>query len=92
MTVIDTDPGFDTLTYVRTLKAAGVEGKQAEAHATRLRGCRLPARIARAGLATKADLRGLRAGIAAEIERAANRTLLAIMALNTILFAAMKFL
>lgn len=77
MTVIDTDPGFDTLAYVRTHKAAGVEGKQAEA---------------RAGLATKADIRELRAEIAAEIERAANRTLLAIMALNTILFAAMKFL
>ena len=85
MTVIDTDPGFDTLAYVRTLKAAGVEGKQAEAHAE-------AARIARAGLATKADLRGLGAEIAAEIGRAANRTLLAIMALNTILFAAMKFL
>ena len=85
MTVIDTDPGFGTLAYVRTLKAAGVEGKQAEAHAE-------AARIARAGLATKADLRELRAGIAAEIERAANRTLLAIMALNAILFAAMKFL
>ena len=77
MTVIDTDPGFDMLACVRTLKAAGVEGKQAEAHA---------------GLATKADIRELRARIAAEIERAANRTLLAIMALNTILFAAMKFL
>ena len=85
MTVIDTDPGFDTLAYVRTLKAVGVEGKQAEAHAE-------AARIARAGLATKADIRGLGAGIAAEIGHAANRTLLAIMALNTILFATMKFL
>ncbi len=45
MAIVDTDPEFDTLAYARTLKAAGVEEKQAEA-----------ARAIRAGLATKADL------------------------------------
>ena len=44
MAVADTDPEFDTLASARTLKAAGVEEKQAEARAIR------------AGLATKADL------------------------------------
>ena len=45
MAIVDTDPEFDTLAYARTLKAAGVEEKQAEA-----------ARAIRAGPATKADL------------------------------------
>ena len=45
MAVAGTDPEFDTLAYARTLKAAGVEEKQAEA-----------ARAIRTGLATKADL------------------------------------
>ena len=49
MDVTDTDPEFDTLAYARTLKEAGVEEKQAEAHAK-------AARTARSGLATKADL------------------------------------
>ena len=49
MAVVDTDPEFDTLAYARTLKEAGVEEKQAEAHAE-------AARTIRAGLATKADL------------------------------------
>ena len=49
MASIDTDPGFDTLAYAQRLKAAGVEDKQAEAHAT-------AARDSQAGLATKADL------------------------------------
>ena len=49
MASIDTDPGFDTLAYAQRLKAAGVEDKQAEAHAA-------AARDSQAGLATKADL------------------------------------
>ena len=49
MDVTDTDSEFDTLAYARTLKEAGVEEKQAEAHAK-------AARTVRSGLATKADL------------------------------------
>ncbi len=49
MAVTDADSEFDTLAYARTLKEAGVEEKQAEAHAE-------AARTIRAGLATKADL------------------------------------
>ena len=49
---MDTDPGFDTLAYAQRLKAAGVEDKQAEAHAA-------AARDSRAGLATKTDLEHL---------------------------------
>ena len=49
MDVTDTDSEFDTLAYAQTLKEAGVEEKQAEAHAE-------AARTARSGLATKADL------------------------------------
>ena len=45
----DTDADFDTLAYARRLREAGVEAKQAEAHAE-------AARTVRAGLATKADL------------------------------------
>ena len=56
MAIADTDSEFDTLAYARTLREGGVEERQAEAHATRLRGCRLAARTIRAGLATKADL------------------------------------
>ena len=85
MTVIDTAPGFDTLAWAGTLKAAGVEERQAEAHAE-------AARITRAGLATKADLCELKAELEAKIERSANRNLPAIMALDTVLFVAMKFL
>ena len=49
MTDPDTDADFDTLAYARRLREAGVEAKQAEAHAE-------AARTIRAGLATKADL------------------------------------
>ena len=52
MASIDTDSGFDTLAYAQRLKAAGVEDKQAEAHAA-------AARDSQAGLATKADLERL---------------------------------
>ena len=49
MTIVDPDTDFDTLACARKLREAGVEAKQAEAHAE-------IARTIRAGLATKADL------------------------------------
>ena len=58
MADIDMNPGFDTLAYTQTLKAAGVEGKQAEALAA-------AARDSQAGLATKAHLDALRAELRA---------------------------
>ena len=57
MAIVDTDTDFDTLAHVRTLREAGVEQKQAEAHAE-------AARALRAGLATKADLAVIEADIA----------------------------
>ena len=57
MAIVETDPAFDTLAHVRTLREAGVERKQAEAHAE-------AARALRAGLATKADLAVIEADIA----------------------------
>ena len=53
------NPGFDTLAYMQTLKAAGVEEKQAEALAA-------AARDSQAGLATKAHLDALRAELRAD--------------------------
>ena len=58
MAIVETDPAFDTLAHARTLREAGVEQKQAEAHAE-------AARALRAGLATKADLAVIEADIAA---------------------------
>lgn len=52
MAIAETDPDFDTLAYARLLREAGVEERQAEAHAA-------AARTVRAGLATKADLDSL---------------------------------
>ena len=49
MAIADTDPEFDALACARMLKEAGVEEKQAEAHAE-------AARTIRTGPATKADL------------------------------------
>ena len=54
MAAIDTEPGFDTLARAQRLKAAGVEDKQAEAHAA-------AARDSQAGRATKTDLDDLEA-------------------------------
>ena len=59
MADIDMNPGFDTLAYMQTLKAAGVEEKQAEALAA-------AARDSQAGLATKAHLDALRAELRAD--------------------------
>ena len=63
MAVTETDPGFDTLAYAQTLRKAGVEERQAEAHAA-------AARNSQAGLATKADLNALRAELRADLYRA----------------------
>ena len=57
MAIVDTDTDFDMLAHVRTLREAGVENKQAEAHAE-------AARALRASLATKADLAVIEADIA----------------------------
>lgn len=53
------NPGFDTLAWTQTLKATGVEEKQAEALAA-------AARDSQAGLATKAHLDALRAELRAD--------------------------
>ena len=60
MAAIDTDPGFDTLAYAQTPKAADVEDKQAEAHAA-------AARASQSRLATKADLDNLEVRLRADI-------------------------
>ena len=61
MAIVDTDTDFDTLAHARTLREAGVENKQAEAHAE-------AARALRAGLATKADLDSLEMRLDARFE------------------------
>ena len=94
MANVDTAPAFDTLAHARTLREAGVEGKQAEAHAE-------AARALRAGLATKADLdaglSGLRAelradiaGLRADIYRALWVQGAGLVAVMTALIAAFK--
>ena len=60
MAVADADADFDTLAHARTLREAGVEDKQAEAHAE-------AARALRAGLATKADLDAGLGGLRADL-------------------------
>ncbi len=47
---------FDALAYARRLRAAGVEDAQAEAHAGAMR------KAVTDGVATKADIAGLKAG------------------------------
>ena len=61
MAITDTDPDFDTLAYARMLREAGVEERQAEAHAA-------AARTVRAGLATKADLDSLETRVDARLD------------------------
>ena len=58
---------FDTLTTARELEAAGVERRQAEAHAEALRRA---VSADRDELATKADLAELRAATRADLYRA----------------------
>ena len=50
MAMIADAPGFDTLSYARRLKEAGVDEKQAEAHAEAVRDAMTQ------GAATKADI------------------------------------
>ena len=92
MTVADPDTGadFDTLAYARRLREAGVEEKQAEAHAE-------AARTVRSGLATKADLDSLEtrfnariAALRADIYRALWVQGAGLIAVMTALIAAFK--
>ena len=68
MAAIDTEPGFDTLARAQRIKAAGVEDKQAEAHAA-------AARDSQAGPATKTDLDNLEARLETKIGRGLYRAL-----------------
>ena len=88
MAVADTD--FDTLAHARMLREAGVEDKQAEAHAE-------AARALRAGLATKADLDSFEmrldariAGLRADLYRALWVQGASLVAVMTALIAAFK--
>ncbi len=91
MVVADAD--FDTLAHARTLREAGVEEKQAEAHAE-------AARAIRAGLATKADLDaglgGLRADLRADIAALETRLTVrffgGLIAVGGVIVAAVKLL
>ena len=90
MAVADTDTDFDTLAHARTLREAGVEDKQAEAHAE-------AARALRAGLATKADLDSLEmrldariADLRADLYRALWVQGASLVAVMTALIAAFK--
>ena len=100
MAIVDTDADFDTLAHARTLREAGVEDKQAEAHAE-------AARALRAGLATKADLDSLetrldarfdariadlRADIAALETRLTVRFFGGLVAVGGVIVAAVKLL
>ena len=57
MAFTDTVSGFDSLSYAQRLKAAGVDEKQAEAHAEAVRDAMTQ------GIATKADIARLEARI-----------------------------
>ena len=83
MAIVETDPAFDTLAHARTLREAGVERKQAEAHAE-------AARALRAGLATKADLAVIEADIAtikARLDTFATKADLAVIEARLDMFA-----
>ena len=62
MIAIVTATAFDTLAYARRLKAAGVDEAQAEAHAEAVRDAMTE------GVATKADLEVVHAGLEARID------------------------
>ena len=90
MAVADTDTDFDTLADARMLREAGVEDRQAEAHAA-------AARALRAGLATKADLDSLEmrldariADLRADLYRALWVQGASLVAVMTALIAAFK--
>ncbi len=57
MTIVMPATGFDTLTYARRLRAAGVDEAQAEAHAEAVRDAVME------GVATKADLAAVKADL-----------------------------
>ena len=67
MDASDVPPAFDTLAIVQKLEAAGVERKQAEAHAEALRD-------SQARLATKADIARLEAKMDGTAGAVATRT------------------
>lgn len=69
---------LDTLAYVRTLQAAGIDRQQAEAHADAMRDHVLPQ------IATKADILELRHDLTW-------RMLGIVAAANAILFALLRF-
>ena len=90
MIMADAEPDFDALACARKLREAGVEAKQAEAHAE-------AARTIRAGLATKADLDSLEtrfdariATLRADIYRALWVQGAGLIAVMTALIAAFK--
>ena len=93
MAIADTDPDFDTLAYARTLREAGVEERQAEAHAA-------AARTVRAGLATKADLDSLETRFNARLDtrlaaletRLTIRFFAGLIAVGGLIVAAVKLL
>lgn len=93
MAIVGADPDFDTLAHARMLREAGVEDKQAEAHAE-------AARALRAGLATKADLDSLEmrldawfeARIAALETRLTVRFFGGLVAVGGVIVAAVKLL
>ena len=89
MAITDTNAGFDTLAVARTLKAAGVEEKQSEAHAE-------VARKARAGPAAKADLDNLESRMQATLYRAlwmqTGAIVGTIVAMAGVVVAALEFL
>ena len=93
MAIADTDPDFDPLAYARTLREAGVEERQAEAHAE-------AARTVRAGLATKADLDSLETRFNARLDtrlaaletRLTIRFFAGLIAVGGLIVAAVKLL
>lgn len=80
---------FDSLSAARRLKAAGLEGNQAEAIAEIM----FEAIAAnRKELPTKTDLDAFEVGIKAEIASAFNRITFTMLAAMVVLFAALKLL
>ena len=74
---------FDTLSAARSLEAAGIEAKQAEAIVQAIRSSGESA-------VTKADLAATAAELRGEINAAVNKMLLAQVAIAGLLFAAIK--
>ena len=77
-----TATGFDTLTYARRLKAAGVDEAQAEAHAEAVRDAITE------GVASKADVADLKTEIA-NLETRLTRFVLAVAAGQAALIVAL---